>query len=65
VAWLGQRSDGAGDGLVTSTPRRRRPLTISRLYVPALCHQLGLPVAATFHAPFDMVRPGARAAPAG
>jgi glycosyltransferase involved in cell wall biosynthesis len=115
VAWLGQRSDGPGDGLVTysreiirglrgrgvdvvfvhhhagsagpssvaldSLPvgerfriaapgsgrrladllRRERPdvvhvsLSFSSLdfSLPALCHQLGLPVAATFHAPFD------------
>jgi glycosyltransferase involved in cell wall biosynthesis len=114
VAWLGQRSDGPGDGLVTysreitrslrrcgvdvvfvhndagsagpSSPalvslplgsrlriaapgsgrrlaellRRERPdvvhvsLSFSSLdiSIPSLCHELGLPVAATFHAPF-------------
>jgi glycosyltransferase involved in cell wall biosynthesis len=115
VAWLGQRSDGPGDGLVTysreivrglrmrrtdvvfvhhharsagpssvalsslqvgdrfriAAPgsgrriadllRRERPdvvhvsLSFSSLdfSLPALCHELGVPVAATFHAPFD------------
>jgi glycosyltransferase involved in cell wall biosynthesis len=115
VAWLGQRSDGAGDGLVTYSREitrglrrrdvevlfvhhhaesasarapalksllvggrvriaapgsgrrlagllhRERPdvvhvsLSFSSLdfSLPALCHQLALPVVATFHAPFD------------
>jgi glycosyltransferase involved in cell wall biosynthesis len=115
VAWLGQRSDGAGDGLVTYSREIVRGLrkrgtdvvfvhhharsagpgsvALSSLQVgdrfriavpgsgrrladllrctrpdvvhvslsfssldfslPALCHELGVPVAATFHAPFD------------